>query len=282
MAVTSMRRSSIGDFTRANKMSGPAARVFQFDYLVIGGGGGAGQGGTLNMGAGGGAGGYQCSVTGENSGGGFSAAPKLSLTSGASLTISIGAGGTTPGSIGTGGTASYFGSIYGVGGGWGAFQDSRKGGDGGSSGGGANASGQPGLAIPGQGYVGSNSYTSLGGGGGGAGGIAGPTLANGGVGVTSSITGSPVGRAGGGGGRGNAASGTATDGGGAANTSGTVNTGGGCGGGTIGRIGGSGLVVIKYPDSITLTIGAGLTSSTSTAGGFKTTTFTAGEDTVSF
>jgi hypothetical protein len=39
-------------------------------------------------------------------------------------------------------------------------------------------------------------------------------------------------------------------------------------------------VVVKYPDTITLTIGAGLTSSTTTAGGFKTTTFTAGTDTV--
>jgi hypothetical protein len=46
--------------------------------------------------------------------------------------------------------------------------------------------------------------------------------------------------------------------------------------------GGSGLVVIQYIDTITLTIGAGLTSSTSSAGGFKTTTFTAGTDTVSF
>jgi hypothetical protein len=42
------------------------------------------------------------------------------------------------------------------------------------------------------------------------------------------------------------------------------------------------VVIIKYPDTITLTIGAGLTSSTASAGGFKTTTFTAGTDTVSF
>jgi hypothetical protein len=37
---------------------------------------------------------------------------------------------------------------------------------------------------------------------------------------------------------------------------------------------------VKYPDTFTLTIGAGLTSSTSTAGGFKTTSFTSGSDTV--
>jgi hypothetical protein len=41
-------------------------------------------------------------------------------------------------------------------------------------------------------------------------------------------------------------------------------------------------VILKYPATITLTIGVGLTSSTSTAGGFKVTTFTAGTDTVSF
>jgi hypothetical protein len=41
-------------------------------------------------------------------------------------------------------------------------------------------------------------------------------------------------------------------------------------------------VIIKYPDTRTITVGAGLTSSTSTSGGFKTTTFTAGTGTVSF
>jgi hypothetical protein len=33
---------------------------------------------------------------------------------------------------------------------------------------------------------------------------------------------------------------------------------------------------------VTLTIGPGLTSTTATSGGFKVTTFTAGEDTVNF
>jgi hypothetical protein len=46
--------------------------------------------------------------------------------------------------------------------------------------------------------------------------------------------------------------------------------------------GGSGVVIIKYPDTLTATIGGGLTSSTATAGGFKVTTFTAGTDTISF
>jgi hypothetical protein len=62
-----------------------------------------------------------------------------------------------------------------------------------------------------------------------------------------------------------------------------VNTGGGGGGagyGATAGTGGSGIVVLKYPDSVTLTIGGGLTSSTTTSGGFKITSFTAGTDTV--
>jgi hypothetical protein len=56
--------------------------------------------------------------------------------------------------------------------------------------------------------------------------------------------------------------------------------GGGAGGGTNGGNGGSGVVILKYPASLTLTVGAGLTSSTTTSGGNKITTFTAGTDTV--
>jgi hypothetical protein len=41
-------------------------------------------------------------------------------------------------------------------------------------------------------------------------------------------------------------------------------------------------VIIKYPDTVTISVGGGLTSSTSTSGGFSITTFTAGTDTISF
>jgi hypothetical protein len=41
-------------------------------------------------------------------------------------------------------------------------------------------------------------------------------------------------------------------------------------------------VILKYPDSKTLTIGGGLTASTTSSGGFKITTFTAGTGTVNF
>jgi len=88
-----------------------------------------------------------------------------------------------------------------------------------------------------------------------------------------------VGRAGGGAGFSGAAA-TGTDGGGNGDTSGTANTGGG-GGGKQG-LGGSGVVIIKYPATRSLTVGAGLTSSTTTSGDYKITTFTAGTDSVVF
>jgi hypothetical protein len=76
-------------------------------------------------------------------------------------------------------------------------------------------------------------------------------------------------------------------------TAGTVNLGGGGGGGTwdnsnpkvtnseFGAAGGSGVVILRYPVAFTMTIGAGLTGSTVTSGGFKITTITAGTGNVS-
>jgi hypothetical protein len=68
-----------------------------------------------------------------------------------------------------------------------------------------------------------------------------------------------------------------------------VNTGGGGGGGNwnntpiAGAAGGSGVVILKYSDAFTITIGAGLTGSTAApAGGFKVTTITAGTGNVSW
>ena len=43
----------------------------------------------------------------------------------------------------------------------------------------------------------------------------------------------------------------------------------------------SGKVILKYENSYTLTIGAGLTSSTATSGSYKITSFTAGTGTIS-
>jgi hypothetical protein len=67
-----------------------------------------------------------------------------------------------------------------------------------------------------------------------------------------------------------------------------VNTGGGGGGGgnttggVSGGAGGSGVVIISYPASYTISVGAGLTSSTATVGSNKVTTFTEGTGTISF
>jgi hypothetical protein len=68
---------------------------------------------------------------------------------------------------------------------------------------------------------------------------------------------------------------------------GTANTGGGGGGTTnanpTAKSGGSGIVILKYSDTRTITIGAGLTGTTgSPSGGFKVTTITAGTGNVSW
>jgi hypothetical protein len=64
-----------------------------------------------------------------------------------------------------------------------------------------------------------------------------------------------------------------------------VNTGGGAGGGNtdgFGGNGGSGIVIIRYADTFPAitTIGGGLTYSTTTTGGYRIYTFTAGTGTV--
>ena len=43
--------------------------------------------------------------------------------------------------------------------------------------------------------------------------------------------------------------------------------------------GGSGIVIVRYPNTYDITVGAGLTSSTVTDGDFKATSFTAGTGT---
>jgi hypothetical protein len=52
--------------------------------------------------------------------------------------------------------------------------------------------------------------------------------------------------------------------------------------GTNGWSGGSGIVILRYPSSLTITIGAGLTGSTSTVGANKVTTITNGTGNVSW
>lgn len=277
-------------------------------YLVIAGGGG---GGTYR-GGGGGAGGYRSSVAGENSGGGSSAESILPITPLTTYTVTVGAGGPAS----TNGNNSVFSSITSTGGGKGGYGDfvSTNGSTGGSGGGGGAyqnpASGAAGTS--GQGYAGGNGYNgggeaSCGGGGGGASADGStPTASvggNGGNGVASSITGSSVTRGGGGAGGldkrayAGAVSIPGTGGGGAVSStggngsSGEVNTGGGGGGGGIPNPpaattpggGGSGIVILRWPTSSgTITVGAGLTYSTSVSGSNTIATFTAGTGNVSW
>ena len=97
-------------------------------------------------------------------------------------------------------------------------------------------------------------------------------------------------RAGGGAGAGDDGNGTGGSGGGGNGgnlngtlaVAGTANTGGGGGGGVsqgapiVAASGGSGVVILKYPSYYSISIGAGLTSTTSTVGSNKVTIFTAG------
>jgi hypothetical protein len=260
------------------------------EYLVIAGGGGGGDG-IDQAGGGGGAGGYRSSITGESSGGGASAESALSLALGTNYSVTIGAGGS-----GSGGSNSIFATITSTGGGKGANKTlaGSAGGSGGGAGG-TNNTMSGGAGTANQGYAGgSNGGQAYRGGGGGGAGSVGQTATSatstghGGSGVTSSVTGTAVARAGGGGGAGGApAGGTATAGGGGARGNGTANTGGGAGGYLSGEgngqtSGGSGIVVLRYPSTFTITIGAGLTGSTSTVGANKVTTITAGTGNVSW
>jgi hypothetical protein len=248
--------------------------TYSADFLVIAGGGGGSWGG-------GGAGGYRNSYSTETSGGGGSSEASLTFSGGTVYTITVGAGGTGTASVGSvNGNAGTNSSISGTGistitssAGGGGGEDGNTVNAGGSGGGGANGPiGGSGTANQGYAGGGVSGRTSGGSGGGGASAVGGDASAganpgiggNGGAGLSSSITGSSVGRAGGGGGGGRndggggAAGGTATDGGGAGGnaangTAGTANTGGGGGGGGYtgasftGGTGGSGVVILRMP-----------------------------------
>jgi uncharacterized delta-60 repeat protein len=226
------------------------------------------------------------------------------------------------GSSGTNSIFSTIVAIGGGGGGAGGLSGTPA--KSGGSGGGASGSGSPshvfaggsGTVRQGQRGVG-QAGTGEGCGGRGGGGSLGTfsdssTISGtpGGAGTFSSITGFDVQRAGGGGGGGGGCGDTSTGGNGghggggrgggrSGGTSpiffdalpGTANTGGGGGGGGSidgsqgdGRPGGSGVVILRYPSSYTIAIGAGLVGSTDTTSvpGFKITTLTQGSGNVSW
>jgi hypothetical protein len=289
--------SQVNEWFGAQSIETPSRLITdstRVEYLVIGGGGGGG----YSSGGGGGAGGYVEGVA--------------NISFNTNYTVVVGAGGTAATSTGraTNGRDSIFANATGFGGGGGSetgLTDRKSAFDGGSGGGGGwpvtNVSGVATQKSPfdGIGYGNNagapNDLNYRGAGGGGAGapgegaGLTGAAGGAGGAGKASSITGTSVTR-GGGGGSGavfqTAGAGGSGGGGAGSNsgvgTAGTANTGGGGGGGgnaAAGGAGGSGVVILRYPSSYFLTISSGLTSSTSTDGSFKVTTFTAGSGTIS-
>jgi hypothetical protein len=234
------------------------------EYLVVAGGGSGGRG----DGGGGGAGGHLTNFGGT----------AISLTPGATYTVTVGGGGAASTSNGNSGSNSVLSgtgisTVTSIGGGNGSNGTSPAiGGDGGSGGGGGHF--QPSGAAGGSGTVGQgndggdgagNLAPAYGGGGGGGAGAAGANGSgssggNGGDGLSNSITGSAVFYAGGGGGFANNGDGDAGAGGngggsagkgGSAGVAATANTGGGGGGtaGTPSGAGGSGVVILRMATS---------------------------------
>jgi hypothetical protein len=229
--------------------------------------------------AGGGAGGGR--HAGGGGGGGVIYVTSHAVTQGSAITVTVGNGGATGGygSRGGNGQNSVFGALTAIGGGGGGgYADGAAtviGASGGSGGGGAGAAGlaggngSGGAGTSGQGNRGGDPWTSgwPGGGGGGAG-APGQSPRNGlyggrgGDGLLYNISGTPRYYAGGGGGAGegnvdlNGALGGLGGGGrstGAYNPTqgqpGQANTGGGGGGSRdqAGALGGSGVVIVRYP-----------------------------------
>jgi hypothetical protein len=262
--------------------------AWSYDYVVVGGGAGAT--------------GYYYT------GGGGAGAMKTGTADGATgvaLTVTVGAGGAQqngPGGDGNPGTSSRLGSVISNGG---LGQAASVGT---SFLGGTIATTSAGGGTGGYG----NDSTSTAGGGGGAGAAGSPgssgggLTGNGGVGVSTSISGSSVFYAGGGGGSAysNGSRGTGGNGGGGngckgsdpsntAGTAGGTNTGGGGGGAShpangadrgYGYAGGSGRVIIKIPSAFSATFTGGVTQTNTTSSGFKIYQITAAgtTDTVTF
>lgn len=224
--------TAISTFTSTGTTSWVApAGVTSVQYLVVGGGGGGYWGG-------GGGGGFRTGT--------------LSVTPGASYTVTVGAGGA---SQGLNGSDSVFSTITSIGGGAGP-NAAGNGAVGGSGGGGGSSNGLGGAGTAGQGFAGGRGYTdgatfTSGGGGGGSGGAGsdggnGGPGGSGGPGTASSISGSAVVYAGGGGGYGDV-HGPGPNGAGGGST---PNRGGG--GSSASTAGGSGIVILSYPGSPTV------------------------------
>ena len=280
--------------------SAAAPTTVTVDFLVIAGGGAGGADNGSGWGGGAGAGGYRNSFNNENSGGGGSSETALELVTSTNVTVTVGAGGSGSLPNSTSGSNSVFSTITSIGGGHGGEPVNGPAANGGSGGGCATNGGGDngrGLGTANQGFDGSGNDGGWSGGGGGAGQAGGVIPAAnqaqlvlaGGNGLTSSINGTSITRAGGGGGAQDGFAGPGGTGGGGNGgtppTAGTTNTGSGGGGrrtGGDGGDGGSGIVILRYPSSNIITVGAGLTFTTDTSiSGVNITTFTAGTGDIS-
>ena len=259
--------------------------------LVVGGGGGGGHGTS---------GGNPTYRSGAGGAGGFLEVFSLMVTLGTAYSVTIGGGGAaatfTTGGTGAGqgvnGTGSVFGGMVSPGGGGGGGSSFSANGNApaawnsafgvrGASGGGAgqqsNAFGIGAAGIPGLGNSGGNSYYSATGpvyfigGGGGAGSAGGAASASGhgiaGAGKESAINGVTY-----------CTGGAISSGAGAANTG----RGGGSGFTSSGSSGGSGVVLLRFSDTLRITLGVGLAYTSSTNGPDRIITITGGTDTVTF
>ena len=296
---------TVGQYSRQNnrvyKWNGYSWDLFYNNLSILAlvvGGGGAGGGGV----------GSASQSFGGGGGGGAVIEEYLTINLDTAYGVTIGSGGVASsvnGTRSTGGSSSRFGGVYASGGGSGGMNNSngavapllRQGYPGAASG--AAGSGT-GISYPsvGPGFnagtSGSSGFTGCGGGGGagaagsnssgnsgGAGGAGKQSIINnlfyggGGGGVTNAGTGIAAGGSGVGGSGGNSNTNS---------TPGTANTGGGGGGcyqDSNGH-GGSGVVILRFDATLTITLSAGLTYSVSFVGNEEIVTITQGTGTVTF
>jgi hypothetical protein len=294
---TTLQNSGVFSISDINKLKDENEYIvdyaFECEYLVVGGGGHGPGGFSGGYGAGGGgAGGLRNSFASENTGGGGSTETKKSIILGQEYTITIAAGSTNVGSgdIGVYGTNSQFDDVYAYAGGNGSrfgsttdFYQSEAACGAGQAGRGTSGAYEHYLIQPVQGFDGGNRSGYTGGAGGGTAAAGGSGYSHG-AGVFSLITGVSTEYAQGGDGGGNNTfyNGTA----GAANTGNGGRAGrySGAGyGNTQGGAGGSGVVILRYPNTYTISVGVGLTHGGELAvASDKYIKITGGTDTVSW
>jgi len=282
------------------------------DYLVVAGGGGGGGAGSTNGGSGGGGAGGLLTASSQT----------FLLATLYTVTVGTGGNGGARDTNGSNGSNSIFSTLTAIGGGGGAGGTSSSGNSGGSGGGGGQLGGTGGSATSGQGNAGAttvgNNNGGQGGGGAGAA-VSADTVTNqagnGGTGTFTTLISTTTAIAlgigqyvtatnaiyfAGGGGGGNLGSngyglggtgggGAGSPTGGTGGVAGTANTGGGGGGGqgdspgpgTGGR-GGSGVVLLRVPNTHAAYFSSGITASATTATGYNIYAVTSGTGTVLF